>query len=437
MTDIDVENTNAWDVYVTLAESADRDLTESWEKGIDVLLVYVSLRPTLNIFIIQVHWQAALFSSVLASFLSQSFVLTQSNPVDETNALLLEILQSIRNVSDININTTTSNPASSTALWINSLWFASLICALTASFFAMLARQWIQQYKHWMSSHPDDPQAKARLRHFRHLGIQRWRVGAVIWTLPFILHVSLLLFFAGLVLFAFRAHPVIGMVSALLVALTIVFYLITIALPFFFAQCPFQTPPIRPLQKLFLNGSHFILRLTVNLFSAMPALSKLRQYCQHRLTQHSLLAATGDKEAQIINSSKDALDAQVLATLISTSWDKSDKIIASALPSLPTVSPDARNVLRTVNAVRLIEKRYLGLLRLANEYPHLSIAPGCERDAYTYLRALFHLCEHDAVPRDWQPSNRLRQSLHSCKQSEDRNMRSVVLALIDRFEDSP
>jgi hypothetical protein len=47
--DIDAaeKGTRAWDVYVSLAERTDKDLTESWEKGIDVLLVYAS--PSLSL----------------------------------------------------------------------------------------------------------------------------------------------------------------------------------------------------------------------------------------------------------------------------------------------------------------------------------------------------------------------------------------------------
>jgi len=231
--------------------------------------------------------------------------------------------------------------------WINSLWFASLICALSASF-AMLARQWIQEYNRWMFAHPDD------------------------------LH----LFFAGLVTFSFQAHRIVGIVSALLIALTI-----TLALPLFFAQCPFQTPPVRPLQNLFLAIYRWILQGTVYLSSIVPA---LKNHIQHQLTQHTLLTTSGRKEAHIINS-KDTLDAQVPAMLISTSWDKTDKLIATALTSLPTSTQDVRDILRTTDAARLIDKRYLGLLRLGNEFPHLSIVTGRHADAYTYLRALLHL----------------------------------------------
>jgi len=40
--DDDIENGgNVWNVYVTMAERTDKEQIESWEKGIDVLLVYV------------------------------------------------------------------------------------------------------------------------------------------------------------------------------------------------------------------------------------------------------------------------------------------------------------------------------------------------------------------------------------------------------------
>jgi Family of unknown function (DUF6535) len=35
------ERNEAWDVYVQKAEEADKELVESWERGIDVLLVFV------------------------------------------------------------------------------------------------------------------------------------------------------------------------------------------------------------------------------------------------------------------------------------------------------------------------------------------------------------------------------------------------------------
>lgn len=86
---------------------------------------------------------------------------------------------------------------------------------------------------------------------------------------------------------------------------------------------------------------------------------------------------------------------------------------------------------RTSNAADLIGLRYLALLR-PNDYPHLSIAPGCEANAYTYLKALLHLSDHRALPDDWKPSNQFKESLHEAKQI-NLNMRSVVDPLIDRF----
>jgi len=282
-----------------------------------------------------------------------------------------------------------------------------------------------------MSSHADDDHAKARLRHFRYLGMQSWRVSTVVWTLPFVLHISLVLFFAGLVLFASLSDWRVAIMSGCLVAVTLTFYVVTLALPLFFVQCPFRTPPIQPLQNFLLRLNRWTLEAILLVTRRSPGLSRMRRDVEENIALRGEQSSEG-KEVWAIDGIKDVLDADILASLMSTTWNKLDKVITEAISDLRP-GGKARDILRAADAGRLIEKRYLGLLRLNNEYPHLTIAPGKEGEAYTYLKALLHLHESEAIPPDWQPSNRLRHSLHWCKQAEDKNMKLTALELIDRL----
>ena len=135
----------------------------------------------------------------------------------------------------------------SEALWINGLWFASLILSLGVTLLAILAKQWLDEY----ASTNRRPASSARYwawRHVRHSeGMMKWGMTAFVSTLPVLMHAALFLFFTGLVLLLRRLSTVIANLALALIVTISTFYVASTLLPLWYPDCPTVTPLLRRL----------------------------------------------------------------------------------------------------------------------------------------------------------------------------------------------
>lgn len=129
--------------------------------------------------------------------------------------------------------------APSSAIWINTLWFSSLICTLSASSIAIMVKQWLQQYNLGLSGTSHEV---ARLRQYRYESLLKWRIVWIIAMLPILLQVALCLFLAGLVLLMWTLHPVPAAIASFLVGTLLVFIIATTILPAFQSDCFYKSP---------------------------------------------------------------------------------------------------------------------------------------------------------------------------------------------------
>jgi hypothetical protein len=72
--------------------------------------------------------------------------------------------------------------------------------------------------------------------------LEAWRVPEIINALPLLLHVALLLFFAGLVVLLWSIDLAISLATWIIVAFAYTFYFASIAVPLFYPECPYQHP---------------------------------------------------------------------------------------------------------------------------------------------------------------------------------------------------
>jgi hypothetical protein len=99
-----------------------------------------------------------------------------------------------------------SPPTSS--VWVNGLWFLSLVVSLSCALLATLLLQWARRYER-VAYPPYRPQKRARIRAFYKRGVERWRIPRAVEVLPALLHIALFLFFAGLSVFLFGVNRTI------------------------------------------------------------------------------------------------------------------------------------------------------------------------------------------------------------------------------------
>ncbi|KAI5885713.1 uncharacterized protein SCHCODRAFT_02644174 [Schizophyllum commune H4-8] len=186
---------------------------------------------------------AGLFSAVLTTFVVQTSQ-TPSTTGDTTIALLLELIAIQRAwANDPRVDGVASfsppPPSPSPSPWINRCWFLSLIFSLLAAFGAVVVRQWLQEYE---SDITGSPKRRALVRHFRRVGLENYKVHLIVPILPMLLHVSLLLFFIGLILYVGQSDPTMSHGIIALTTLIYLLYLLTNVLPVFYPQCPYRSP---------------------------------------------------------------------------------------------------------------------------------------------------------------------------------------------------
>lgn len=188
--------------------------------------------------------KTGLFSAVLTTFIIQSYQLLIPNPLDTTNTLLSQYLSEQTGALATSLNSSRltkvmdATPTLVEVRWVNGLWFAALVCSLSAGLFSMLAKQWLQATPDISGS----PQHRARQCQRRYNQAQTWHVAAVISALPLLLHVSLLLFFAGLIVLLWSGNLAITVVTFVIVALAYGLYFGSVWLSMVYPDCPYRHP---------------------------------------------------------------------------------------------------------------------------------------------------------------------------------------------------
>jgi hypothetical protein len=122
---------------------------------------------------------------------------------------------------------------------INTLWISSLVLTLSLSVLIMLLKQWIRNYS---SDLPPEIDRRERLRQFRFGGFSKWYVNLMMTYSPFLLHLALFLFLAGLVLATSSLPGTVFIISITLASISVLLYFIAGCLPVLYADCPYRTP---------------------------------------------------------------------------------------------------------------------------------------------------------------------------------------------------
>ncbi|KAH8977169.1 hypothetical protein EDB92DRAFT_2108900 [Lactarius akahatsu] len=213
-------------MYLEMASEEDKKMTEGWKADADGILIFTGL-----------------FSAAVASLISVSIQDIRPNPQDTSNFYLANIYQTVSNSNQSNIPLLPSPPPFSPptyAVWVNSLWFLSLVISLTCALLATLLQQWARRYlKVTQSRH--SPHKRARIRAFFAEGVDKFLLPWVVETLPALLHVSLFLFFAGLVVFLCNVDITVFKLVLLWVGVCTALYGCVTLMPIFCHDSPYYT----------------------------------------------------------------------------------------------------------------------------------------------------------------------------------------------------
>lgn len=169
----------------------------------------------------------------MTAFNVQSYVNLQPN---QTVEALRSISTQLERPPSIPIPDFTVLP---TDVWINALWFSSLICSLSAALLCILVKQWLHTYDTGISG---DSQQIALLRQYRLDNLEKWRVPAIVATISILLLASVIIFLAGLLVLLWTLNPVVAAVSTSLAAILLAVLVFTTIMPTFSSGCSYLSP---------------------------------------------------------------------------------------------------------------------------------------------------------------------------------------------------
>ena len=131
---------------------------------------------------------------------------------------------------------------------MNALWFLSLVISITCALLATLLQQWARRYLQVTQPHYKLHE-RARIRSFFAEGVEKSFLPLAVEALPTLLHLSLLLFFAGLVVFLWNINLTIFKLALSWVGVCTAFYGCITLIPIFRRDSPYYTP-LTPLARL-------------------------------------------------------------------------------------------------------------------------------------------------------------------------------------------
>ena len=142
------------------------------------------------------------------------------------------------------------------AVWVNALWFLSLVITITCALLATLLQQWARRYLK-VTQPRYSLYKRARIRAFFAEGIDKFLLPWVVEALPTMLHLSLFLFCAGLAVFLWNVNLTIFKLVLSWIGLCMALYGCITFIPIFRYDSPYCTPLSLPAWH-FITGIPFL-----------------------------------------------------------------------------------------------------------------------------------------------------------------------------------
>ncbi|PVF98784.1 hypothetical protein CPB86DRAFT_704525, partial [Serendipita vermifera] len=231
-------DTTPWEIYNHKASEVDREMIKDWNDSLNTLLIF-----------------AALYSAILTAFITESMKLLQEDPAEMTRDILFAISNQLANNS-VPAFQRLEYKTPEYAVIVNGLLFTSLSCSLIVALLAVLALQWVANYD--MGLNTSSAQKRALQRHARWMGIERWKMGEIIASLPLLIFVSLFLFFIGVANWLWHVNRAISGIVIVGISVGSILYSITNLISIIKLDAPFRTPVSKGLAPLFRGAAFWI-----------------------------------------------------------------------------------------------------------------------------------------------------------------------------------
>ncbi|KAH9991181.1 hypothetical protein BJV77DRAFT_963013 [Russula vinacea] len=182
-------------IYSDATKKEDNKMTDRWKADADGILFFTGL-----------------FSAATAALLAVTVQDLRPNSQD-TSAFYLGNIYGVLadpNATRSSIPSPVAKPPPFSppryAIWVNSLWFLSLVMSLSCALWATSLQQWARRYIRLTQPAQCQPEKRARMRAFFAKGVEKMHIPWAVEGLPALLHLSLFLFLGGLVVFLFNIN---------------------------------------------------------------------------------------------------------------------------------------------------------------------------------------------------------------------------------------
>ncbi|KAG8821035.1 hypothetical protein FRC17_009941 [Serendipita sp. 399] len=215
-----------WSYYVEKGQHSDADFVRDAESTVDSLLIFWETKITRE--------QAGLFCAVVTAFISQTYPMLKADPVDILNSIFQEMQKPGHAPY-------TPFVVPFYATRVNCFLFAGLFVSMLVALFSILVKQWTRRYQRDLAG-ISSPHLRARIRHFRHNGVKKWRLFEIVGCLSILMHFAMFVSAIGIVDLLLATAPLVGWVALSMFITGVLFFLITALLPLFALDAPFRSP---------------------------------------------------------------------------------------------------------------------------------------------------------------------------------------------------
>jgi hypothetical protein len=275
--------------------------------------------------------QTGFFSVAVAVLVSVSVQDLRPNP-QNTSAFHLERIHQL--LANPNTSLPTSSAAvqppafspPSYAIWVNSLWFLSLAISLICAFLATLLQQCARRYARTTQLPSYSPLKRARIRTFFSGGVKHLHLPFAVEALPTLLHISLFLFFSGLLIYLFNIDLAVFIVLVCCVGLFAVVYSCITFMPLFRHDSPYYTPLSSSVWLFYAVISYAIHQFIETIAYFTPFVNATRKYFGDiEAPNRQLIRGMDQTIEEIASKPLPETDARILSWMFETLDDDNQR----------------------------------------------------------------------------------------------------------------
>ena len=229
-------------MYLDGVKEDDERITGAWKEDANGLLTFVSQPAGFPVHLND-NLKTGLFSATVGAFIIEFYKQLSSDSGSLTVNYLDQISKQIGNFPSGNYSYAPISPLPTPAsvVWVNAMWMISLVLSLTSALIATLLQQWARRYVETPKV-PSEPKDRARARWFLFRGTVIYKMRLLVEIAPTLIHISVCLFFAGLVIIFHTINKKVAIAVDVSVGVFGLAYIMLTILPCLDVKCSYRTP---------------------------------------------------------------------------------------------------------------------------------------------------------------------------------------------------